>query len=158
EKDLPGGNTAGFNADSKPGDLPLETCETINTAWGYNKNDKNFKSTRALVQYLVRAAGMNANFLLNIGPMPSGRIQPEFAERLQAVGQWLDKHGESVYATRGGPVPPQSWGVTTRSKSGDKVYVHILDTKAEVRLPNAAGRLQEARRLDGTRVTTATDG
>ncbi|PYV09547.1 MAG: alpha-L-fucosidase, partial [Acidobacteria bacterium] len=34
EKDLPGQNTAGFNAESKVGKLPLETCETINRAWG----------------------------------------------------------------------------------------------------------------------------
>ena len=78
EKDLPGGNTAGFNADSKPGQLPLETCETINSSWSYNKNDKKFKSTRQLLHYLIKAAGMNANFLLNIGPMPNGTIQPEF--------------------------------------------------------------------------------
>ena len=33
EKDLPGGNTAGFNAESEIGTLPLETCETINKSW-----------------------------------------------------------------------------------------------------------------------------
>jgi alpha-L-fucosidase len=148
EKDLPGGNTAGFNADSKPGDLPLETCETMNRAWGYNKGDKNFKSTKDLLRYLIKAAGMNANFLLNVGPMPSGKIQPEFVERLQEMGQWLQKNGESIYATRGGPVPPQPWGVTTRSKKGDRVYVHVLEAKGgEVTLPKAAGKLAAARLL-----------
>ncbi|HEY6181896.1 MAG TPA: alpha-L-fucosidase, partial [Terriglobales bacterium] len=43
EKDLPGANTAGFNQTSIS-TLPLETCETINGAWGYNQNDHNFKS------------------------------------------------------------------------------------------------------------------
>jgi alpha-L-fucosidase len=127
EKDLPGGNTAGFNADSKPGQLPLETCETINNSWGYNKNDKKFKSTKQLLHYLIKAAGMNANFLLNIGPMPNGKIQPEFVQRLQKMGQWLEQHGESIYATRGGPLPPQSWGVTTHSKDGKKIYIHVLE-------------------------------
>jgi alpha-L-fucosidase len=158
EKDLPGGNTAGFNTDSKPGDLPLETCETINNAWGYNKNDKKFKSTKRLIHYLVKAAGMNANFLLNVGPMPSGKIQPEFAQRLREMGRWLKKNGESIYATRGGPVPPQKWGVTTRSKKGDKVYVHVLDTRAEVRLPRAAGRLTGAKLLHGGKVAVTTAG
>src|SRR5262249_55514780 len=115
EKDLPGGNTAGFNEDSKPGDLPLETCETINNAWGYNAGDRKFKSTTDLIHYLVKSAGMNANFLLNVGPTPAGKIQPEFVERLQGMGRWLEKNGESVYGTRGGPVAPQPWGVTTRS-------------------------------------------
>jgi alpha-L-fucosidase len=159
EKDLPGGNTAGFNADSKPGELPLETCETINGAWGYNKNDHRFKSTRDLVHYLVKAAGMNANFLLNVGPMPSGKIQPEFVERLHEVGQWLDRNGESVYATRGGPVPPQAWGVTTRSKKGDRVYVHVLDDKAgAVVLPKAAGKVGSARLLHGDKVEATPRG
>lgn len=136
EKDLPGSNTAGFNEDSKPSTLPLETCETINGAWGYNRKDKNYKSTKALLHYLIKAAGMNSNFLLNIGPMPTGQIQPEFVERLQAIGAWMAKNGESIYETRGGPVPPQSWGVTTRSKSGDRIFVHILDPKTtEVSLP-----------------------
>ncbi len=125
EKDLPGKNTAGFNAESKIGTLPLETAETINTAWGYNASDHNFKSTRDLVQYLVRAAGNNANFLLNIGPRPDGTIQPEFVERLQQMGQWLNQYGESIYETRGGPIAPHPWGVSTQK--GNKVYVHILD-------------------------------
>jgi alpha-L-fucosidase len=157
EKDLPGGNTAGFNADSKPADLPLETCETINNSWGYNKNDKHFKSPCELVHYLVRAAGMNANFLLNIGPMATGEIQPEFVERLRAVGHWLGENGESIYATRGGPVAPQPWGVTTHSKAGDRIYVHVLDSKAEIRLPGAAGRYHLARRLSGGKITAVSD-
>ena len=125
EKDLPGRNTAGFNEGEKIGDLPLETAETINTAWGYNFTDDHFKSTRELVQYLVRAAGANANFLLNIGPRPDGSIQPEFVERLQQMGQWLAQYGDSIYGTRGGPVAPHPWGVTTRK--ANKVYVHVLE-------------------------------
>ena len=125
EKDLPGKNTAGFNADSKIGNLPLETAETMNTSWGYNAGDHNFKSTRDLVQYLVRAAGNNANFLLNIGPRPDGTIQPEFVERLHQMGEWLSQNGESIYETRGGPITPHPWGVTTQK--GNKVYIHVLD-------------------------------
>jgi alpha-L-fucosidase len=125
EKDLPGGRTAEFNKDAEVGDLPLETCETINGAWGFNLTDKRYKSTRDLVRYLVRAAGLNANFLLNVGPMPDGKIQPEFVERLRAIGAWLGRYGESVYGTRGGPIPPRPWGVTTRK--GDTVFVHAFD-------------------------------
>jgi alpha-L-fucosidase len=136
ERDLPGGNTAGFNTDSKPGALPLETCDTINGAWGYNKNDKRFKSTKQLLHYLIRAAGQNANFLLNVGPMPTGEIQPEFVERLRTMGQWLENNGQSIYATRGGPVAPQKWGVTTHAKKRDRIYVHILDPNThQVKLP-----------------------
>jgi alpha-L-fucosidase len=151
EKDLPGKNTAGFN-QTAISDLPLETAETINNSWGYNASDKSLKSTRALVQYLVRAAGNNANFLLNVGPMPNGKIQPEFVSRLREVGVWLQKNGEAIYGTRGGPLAPRSWGVTTQK--GNKVYLHILDWQDPVlALPIFSKHIAAARLLtDGTKV------
>jgi alpha-L-fucosidase len=143
EKDLPGKNTAGFNAESEIGNLPLETCETINGAWGFNLTDKKYKSTRELVHYLARAAGYNANFLLNVGPMPNGKIQPEFQTRLREVGKWLAQYGDSIYGTRGGPVPPRNWGVTT--KKDNKVYVHVLDWQDEtLALPRLPQRVKSA--------------
>ena len=137
EKDLPGANTAGFNT-AKIGTLPLETCETVSGAWGYNKSDKNFKSVPDLIHYLVRAAGSNANFLLNIGPMPTGQVQPEFIQRLHAVGEWTAKKGDTIYGTRGGPITPRSWGVSTQK--GNIVYLHVLDWQDEyLALPPVAG-------------------
>jgi alpha-L-fucosidase len=125
EKDLPGKHTADFNKESEVGTLPLETCETMNRSWGYNQKDKNFKSNRQLIQYLVNAAGANANFLLNIGPKPDGTIQAEFISGLKEMGPWLAKNGEAIYGTRGGPITPRPWGVTTEKEN--RIYVHILD-------------------------------
>jgi alpha-L-fucosidase len=151
EKDLPGFNTAGFNDQSKIGRLPLETCETINNSWGYNSSDKKFKSTKQLIDYLVRAAGYNANFLLNIGPRPDGTIQPEFVERLKEIGAWLTKNGESVYGTRGGPIPPRDWGVTTRK--GARVYLHLLKLEDDVLALPKFGSVSGAKLLkDGSAV------
>ncbi|HPM89043.1 MAG TPA: alpha-L-fucosidase [Bacteroidales bacterium] len=125
EKDLPGQKTTGFNQEQTVGQLPLETCETMNNSWGFNLQDKNYKSTKNLIQYIVKAAGLNSNFLLNVGPMPNGKIQPEFVSTLKEIGSWINKNGETIYGTRGGPVTPRSWGVTTQK--GNKVYVHILN-------------------------------
>jgi alpha-L-fucosidase len=130
EKDLPGANTAGFNDKVEIGTLPFEMCDTINRSWGYNKNDTSYKSTKEIVQLLVKAAGYDANLLLNVGPRPDGTIQPEFVKRLAEVGDWLKANGETIYGTRGGPLPPRSWGVTTQK--GDRVFVHILDWKDAV--------------------------
>jgi alpha-L-fucosidase len=125
EKDLPGSNTTGFSGDSKIGKLPLEMCETMNGAWGFNINDRNYKSTKEVVHLLVKSAGYNANFLMNVGPMPNGKIQPEFVKTFQELGEWTKIYGETVYGTRGGPVPPRNWGVMTQKDN--KVYVHILN-------------------------------
>jgi len=125
EKDLPGNKTTGFNTEQEIGKLPFETCETMNNSWGFNLQDKNYKSTKNLIQYLVKAAGYNSNFLLNVGPMPDGRIQPEFVNTLGELGKWMEKYGETVYGTRGGPVSPRTWGVTTQKDN--VVYLHILN-------------------------------
>lgn len=138
EKDLPGKNTTGFSDKSEIGALPLETCDTINNSWGYNSSDHKYKSTKDLVQYVVKAAGNNANFLLNIGPMPSGRVQPEFVARLHEMGEWMRKNGESIYGTRGGPITPRPWGVSTQTH--DKIFLHVLDWHDQVlALPKLAG-------------------
>jgi alpha-L-fucosidase len=143
EKDLPGANTAGFNDKVEIGSLPFEMCDTINHSWGYNKNDGSYKSTKQIVQLLVKAAGYDANLLLNVGPRPDGTIQPEFVKRLAEVGEWLKARGETIYATRGGPVTPRPWGVTTQK--ADRVYVHVLDWKdAVLSLPRPTKAVRSA--------------
>ena len=156
EKDLPGGHTTGFNPEQSVSALPLETAETMNDSWGFRITDDHYKSTGDLIRYLVRAAGMNANFLLNVGPMPSGEIQPEFVQRLTEVGKWMKQYGESVYGTRGGPVAAGPWGVTTQR--GSTVYVHVLDWNGPVlALPNLPRPVRSARLLrDGSSVEYST--
>ncbi len=148
EKDLPGHSTQSFNKGAQIGALPLETCDTINHAWGYNENDKQFKSSTELIHYLVRAAGYDSNFLLNVGPMPNGRIQPEFVERLRAVGAWLEKNGDTIYGTRGGPIEPRPWGVTTQK--GGAVYLHVLGVQDRALLLPRLGRAIESASLRAT--------
>jgi len=147
EKDLPGHNTTGFSGDSEIGQLPLETCETMNSSWGFNIRDMNYKSTEDLIHYLVKAAGYNANFLLNVGPMPNGKIQPEFVKRLGEIGKWMDQYGETIYGTRGGPVSPHSWGVTTAK--GNKVYLHVLNLPDDnLLLPNFGKKIKKVYLFD----------
>ena len=147
EKDLPGHDTTGFNDKVEIGALPFEMCDTINNSWGYNKNDGSYKSTKQIVQLLVKAAGYDANLLLNVGPRPDGTIQPEFVKRLAEVGDWLKAKGETIYGTRGGPVTPRPWGVTTQK--GDRVFVHVLDwSDAVLPLPRPAKPVKAASRFE----------
>jgi alpha-L-fucosidase len=149
ERDLPGQNTFGYNT-TEVGSLPRETCDTMNRSWGFNASDRDFKSAKELVHYLVRAAGHDANLLLNVGPTPEGTFPPEVVERLAAVGEWTREFGETIYGTRGGPVPPQVWGVTT-SNDG-VVYVHLLDPpdSGTFLLPSSADWRVRRARVFGT--------
>jgi alpha-L-fucosidase len=102
-----------------------ETCMTINNTWAYNKNDHDYKSARTLIRGLVEVASRGGNFLLNVGPQPDGQIQPEFQERLKAIGAWLTLNGDSIYGTTYGPVQNiQGLRTTAGPKS---VYVHLFD-------------------------------
>ena len=63
--------------------------------------------------------------MLNVGPMPNGKIQPEFTDTLQAAGTWLQQYGETIYGTTGNLVAPQKWGVVTGK---NKIYyAHIIN-------------------------------
>jgi alpha-L-fucosidase len=149
EKDLPGHNTSGFGGQSVSA-LPLETCETMNDSWGYNITDRNYKSSKKLVQYLVKAACYNANFLLNIGPMPNGAIQPEFTDTLAKVGNWLKKYGATIYGSRGAVTTPKSWGGFTQK--GNTIFVHILNKPEEgnyIFVPELKQKVQKAVLFDG---------
>ena len=124
ERDLPGENKAGLSGQDISA-LPLETCETMNNTWGYNIVDQRYKSTKALIQYLVRAAGKNANLLMNIGPQPNGELPAVAVQRMKEMGEWMATYGETIYGTRGGDVAPHTWGVSTRKDN--RLFIHVLD-------------------------------
>ncbi len=123
ERDLPGENTAGLSGQAVSR-LPLETCNTMNGMWGYKINDQNYKDATTLIRYLVKAAGMGANLLLNIGTQPSGDLPATALSRLKEMGEWMRENGETIYGTEAGPFPAQSWGTTTRK--GNRLFVHVM--------------------------------
>lgn len=124
ERDLPGENEAGLSGQAIAG-LPLETCQTMNGMWGYKITDQQYKPARTLIRYLVGAAGRDANLLLNIGPQPDGDLPAVAVERLHEIGRWMEVYAPTVRGTRGGPVAPRPWGVTTHRDN--TVFVHILE-------------------------------
>ena len=113
----------------KPEDFQLfETCMTINQTWAYNVHDHDYKSAQSLIRSLVEVASCGGNFLLNVGPQPDGVIQPEFQERLRAIGDWLSVNGESIYGTTYGPI--QGLSLLRTTAKAKMVYVHFFDWPA----------------------------
>ena len=98
ERDLPGGRTKSYaTSEEDIGNLPLEVCETINGSWGFNLQDRKHKSIKTLIHYLIKAAGYDSNFLLNVGPMPNGKIQKEHIDSLNEIGKWIKLNGNTIY-------------------------------------------------------------
>ena len=139
---------------------PWETCMTIADQWAWKPNDK-VKSLEQCLQSLVRSAGGDGNLLFNIGPMLDGKIEPLQIERLKEMGQWLEKHGNAIYGTRGGPFKPTDWGVSTRK--GNTIFLHILKwngNSPKITVPDFGMKITNCRLVDGgtIKLTQPKDG
>ncbi len=144
EQDLPGENSAGFN-ETLPTGIPLEVCMTQNNSWGFHSGDHDHKSTRTLVEKLVKSASVGANYLLNVGPTSEGEILPVHAERSREVGEWLARNG-GIYRTRKGAFVSgrirgeqianagafEVNGEAVSTRRGETHYVHLLKHTSDV--------------------------
>ena len=168
ERDIPGQNLYGYSEQAISTVLPLETCQTMNRSWGYRITDTTYKSEEFLIKYLVQTAAKGANLLLNIGPRPDGTLPDESLQRLEAMGRWMEKFGETIYGTTAGIVPEQPWGVSTRK--GHRNFLFVFKDTSEVLVPledtdvvecrdYATGTHLEYRRVkDGIRISLGNAG
>jgi alpha-L-fucosidase len=68
------------------------------------------------------------------------------------MGQWLEKYGESIYGTRGGPFPRAAWGAATHKD--DTIYLHIVDPKLDtLKLPAIKQKIVSSSVLTGGTAT-----
>ncbi|MBN1766451.1 MAG: alpha-L-fucosidase [Sedimentisphaerales bacterium] len=109
-----------------------ETCMTMNDHWGWNKFDKNFKSSRDLIRKLIDIASKGGNFLLNIGPKADGTFPQESIDRLRDIGRWMKVNGSSIYGTSASLFESLPWGRSTTK--GNRIYLHIFDWPQEGKL------------------------
>lgn len=137
------------NVVPRPEDFRLwESCMTINETWAYNRNDHKYKSADTLIRSLVEVVSRGGNLLLDVGPGPDGTIQPEFQERLLAVGKWLDSNGAAIYGTTYGPLQGNT-SFRTTAKAGH-TYVHVFDwPSAALQLPPIKQKIVAAKMLAG---------
>ncbi len=79
-----------------------ETCRGLGFSFGYNRNesDAEMLSPAELVRSFVDIVSKNGNLLINVGPMGDGSIPQAQADRLLALGSWLEVNGEAIYSSR----------------------------------------------------------
>jgi len=138
--------------------IPWETCMTIGTQWSWKPND-SLKSSAECIRILVQCVTGDGNLLLDVGPMPNGEIEPRQVVVLRRIGAWLEKYGESIYETRGGPFTSGFWGGSTQK--GNSIYVHILNWNGdEMKLRHINGKVLSAKALTGggLKFEQSTDG
>ena len=114
-----------------------EACYTMNwNGWGYNRYETEFHSASQLIRQLVEIVSKGGNLLLNVGPRPDGRIQPDFVDRLRRIGQWLKANGEAVYGTTASVFERLPFFGRCTVK-GTTLYIHVMGWPADgkIRLP-----------------------
>ena len=117
---------------------------TINDNWGYDSGDGRYKSPGEIVHLLVKAVAGGGNLLLNVSPLPIGKIDPQEAANLRDAGKWLKRNGESIYGAD--VFRPIYYDKTFTTAKGDKVYLHMLDWPPGVGCDIWQLNLQSARR------------
>lgn len=128
---------------------PWELCDTQGFWWGASSADRNRKAPRELIERLLFCVSHGGNMLLNVGPKADGAIMPWQKKNMQAVGHWLQRHGEGIYGATGPWIFPFNNGlapwVTTRR--GTHLYIH---------LPRWPGRSFAVGRFHHAKLTSAT--
>ncbi|TVY10055.1 alpha-L-fucosidase [Paenibacillus cremeus] len=78
---------------------PTEACQALGReSWGY-KTDEDYYSHKFIMQSMDKIMAMGGNYLLNVGPMPNGKIAPENQEALGRIGTWYHSVKEAFLNT-----------------------------------------------------------
>ena len=102
-----------------------ELCMTMNDSWGFQGNDKNYKSANQIIRIFIDCISIGGNLLLGIGPRADGIIPSEQVSILKEMGRWNSKHKEAIYGTREGIMPGHFYGPTTLSKDGTILFLFL---------------------------------
>ncbi|MFW5688047.1 MAG: alpha-L-fucosidase [Spirochaetota bacterium] len=115
-----------FTVDGEP--VVWEACQTFSGSWGYHRDEASWKSPEMLVEMLADTVSKGGNLLLNVGPTGRGELDERALNRLQAMGEWMYRHGRSIYECTQAPAefmpPPDcrlTWNPSTR-----RLYVHLF--------------------------------
>ncbi len=109
----------------RPKDKYWELCMTMNNSWGYQGNDKDYKTPNQIIRIFVDCISMGGNLLLDIGPKADGTIPAEQVAILKELGRWTKKHREAIYGTKAGMPPGHYYGPSTISADGRTLYLFV---------------------------------
>ncbi len=136
-------------------DRPTEACQSVGIeSWGYRR-DEDYYPDRHLLRSIDRYLARDANYLLNVGPMPDGTISPPAAGILGRIGKWYQAVRESLEDVR-----PASHLTSNRNvlltRRGKTLYVHLhkdpagdaVKLKPLAAVPRRATLLNDGRNVD----------
>ena len=87
--------------------------------WAYEPDGTKYKNGDWIVKNLVDIVAKGGNFMVGVGPDPTGLFHPKAVAAFQYAGDWLRTNGEAIYHTH--PMPGDSW------KDGDNLRLTRSD-------------------------------
>lgn len=140
---------------TRPAEKYWELCMTINDSWGYQQNDKEFKSPAQIIRIFAECLSKGGNMLLDIGPRADGTIPAEEVSVLKELGKWNRKHAEAIYGTVGGLPAGYFYGPSTISKDSTMLYLFIHGKpKGQVMLEGVKNKINRIYTVgNGTKLT-----
>lgn len=104
---------------------PWETCFTLGNQWQYKPTNEDYKSGTQLINMLIETRAKGGNLLINMGPMPSGKVPLEQEQRFRELALWMFVNQEAIYEIT--PCPRAGSGDVyyTQSKDGRYVYAFL---------------------------------
>jgi len=113
-------------------DRPWETCATMGGGWSW-RGQRTRMSATSCIRMLISCVGAGGNLALNFGPDSDGILLKEEKANFLAMGKWLNKYGDAIYGTRGGPYKPGLYGVSCNK--GKNIYIHVTATFSSQETP-----------------------
>ncbi len=105
-----------------------EACHTFSGSWGYYRDEYTWKSVDQLVKMLIECVSKGGNLLLNVGPTGRGEFDRRAKERLRGIGEWMRRHGRSIYGCTQAPEEfacPQDCRYTYNPET-NRLYLHVF--------------------------------
>ncbi len=129
-------------------DENTELCMTLNSSWGYNEFDDNWKRPELILYNLLRTNKIGGNYLLNIGPRADGSIPERSVEILKEIGEWVKLNEDALYGKRRSPFQynlpygPTTW---TEVNGLKQLNYHVLywDGSGELWIPGVMNPAEE---------------
>jgi len=106
-------------------DFAWESCMTTSWQWSYQPHP-DLRTSKEIIQNLVRIRALGGNMLLNVEPMPDGRISHHDEAILRDLGLWMMMNGEAVRGVRPWTVTNEGDVWLTQKKNGDVSTLYAI--------------------------------
>ena len=109
--------------------VPLEGAwegnMTMGAQWQYRGTNEHYKSGGVLIGAWIETRAKGGNFLLNIGPMPSGALPVEQEARMREMALWNIVNAEAVGKVRPWVITNEGDVWFTKARDADTVYAFV---------------------------------